>query len=137
MSNKFLEIKIYYKPIQNNGGFIKIFGEDFVEANKESCNILYKGKEYELTQYFQNIEKNYNNKDTVNFILKITNSITSMKGMFYECISLFSLPDISKLNTSNVKDMSYAFYGCEYLSSFPDISKWNTSNVNDMSFMFY
>ena len=57
--------------------------------------------------------------------------------MFYQCLSLTCLPDISKLNTSNVTNMSYMFSGCSSLSSLPDISKWNTSNVTDMSWMFY
>ena len=30
------------------------------------------------------------------------NKITNMSGMFYECNSLISLPDISKWNTSNI-----------------------------------
>ena len=59
-----------------------------------------------------------------------------MSGMFYDCSSLSSLPDISKWNTNNVTDMSHIFYGCSSLSSLPDISKWNTNNVFNMSFMF-
>ena len=33
-------------------------------------------------------------------------------------------------------DMSKIFYNCLSLSSLPDISKWNTNNVNNMSEMF-
>ena len=32
--------------------------------------------------------------------------------------------------------MSYMFDGCDSLYSLPDISKWNTSNANNMSYMF-
>ena len=53
-----------------------------------------------------------------------------MYGMFSECNSLSSLPDISTWNTSNVIHMNWMFSGCNSLSSLPDISKWNTSNVN-------
>ena len=53
-----------------------------------------------------------------------------MYGLFYECSSLKSLPDISKWNTNNVTDMSCLFYKCSSLKSLPDISKWNTNNVN-------
>ena len=38
-----------------------------------------------------------------------------MRGMFYECLALSSLPDISKWNTSNVTNISNMldmFYGC-------------------------
>ena len=50
-------------------------------------------------------------------------------GMFYECYSLMSLPDISKWNTNYIEDMRSIFYYCKSLSSLPDISKWNNSNL--------
>ena len=52
-----------------------------------------------------------------------------MSGIFGYCLSLTSLPDISKWNTSNVTNMSGMFFGCISLTSLPEISKWNTSNV--------
>ena len=65
-----------------------------------------------------------------------TNNVEDMSGMFSDCSSLLSLPDISKWNTNNVKNMSEIFSHCSSLSSLPDISKWNTNNVEDMSNMF-
>ena len=64
-------------------------------------------------------------------------NITNMSYMFYGCISLETLPDISKWDTRNVSDMSYMFHNCESLKSLPDISNWNTSKVTNMSYMFY
>ena len=64
------------------------------------------------------------------------NVFINMKEMFYNCISLVSLPDMSKWNTSNVNNMSGMFSGCTSLLSLPDISEWNTSNVTDISRMF-
>ena len=66
-----------------------------------------------------------------------TNNVKDMSGMFYNCSSLLSLPDISKWNTINVTDISNMFYKCSSLSSIPDISQWNTSKVEDMSNLFY
>ena len=60
-----------------------------------------------------------------------------MSFMFSKCISLSSLPDISKWNTNNVKYINCMFYNCTSLSSLPDISKWNINNVNNMNSMFY
>ena len=45
--------------------------------------------------------------------------------MFGECVSLKSLPDISKWNTSNITDISNMFGECVSLKSLPDISKWD------------
>ena len=58
-----------------------------------------------------------------------------MSYIFYNCLSLSSLPDISKWNTNDVEDMSGMFWNCIILSLLPDISKWNTNKVNNMSDM--
>ena len=60
-----------------------------------------------------------------------------MNSIFNGCISLYSLPDISKWNTYNVTNMNFMFNGCTSLYSIPDISQWNTNNVTDMNNMFY
>ena len=65
-----------------------------------------------------------------------TSNVKDMSYMFCGCCELSSLPDISTWNTENVTNMRYIFYKVYKLSSLPDISKWNTENVIDMSFMF-
>jgi len=128
------EIKIIYKI--NDNGKIQLFGEKFVERNKNNCKIIINGKEEELKKY--KLFPLFNKKiDNLEIKLKGIMNITNMSDMFYECSSLLSLPDISKWNTNNVTNMSSLFYGCKSLSSLPDISKWNTNNVKDMSFLFY
>ena len=57
-------------------------------------------------------------------------------GLFYECNSLKSLPNISKWKTNKVVNMSFIFDKCYLLSSLPDISKWDISNINDLSCVF-
>ena len=66
-----------------------------------------------------------------------TDNVIVMIFILFNCSSLLSLPNISKLNTDNLENMSSMFFYCSSLSSLPDISKWNTDNVTDMSFMFY
>ena len=90
----------------------------------------------------------------------ITDQVTDMYSMFYNCSALTSL-DVSKFNTANVTDMSTMFSGCSALTSMYfyyfyktdvdemsimfsdcsaltslDISNFNTANVTDMSTMF-
>ena len=60
-----------------------------------------------------------------------------MSYMFYNCISLLYLPDISKWNTSNVLKMNNMFCRCISLSYLPNISKWNVNKVSNMDEMFY
>ena len=128
------EKEIIYKP--NKDGNVRIFGYDFVLNNKQKCKIIYNNKEYELKEYINDIDKNYNNKDDIKIKIKGIENVTNMKGMFSGCNTLSSLPDLSELNTSKVKNMSEMFSGCKTLSSLPDISKWDTSNVKNMSKMF-
>ena len=52
-----------------------------------------------------------------------------MSGMFSNCKSLISLPDISQWNTNNVNNMSEMFFNCYSIKSLPDISKWDLKNV--------
>ena len=73
---------------------------------------------------------------TKNSNIIINHYYYNMSEMFCNCISLTSLPDISKWNTDNMIDMSRIFINCESLSSLPDISKWNTNNLNNMNGVF-
>ncbi len=56
-----------------------------------------------------------------------------MSGMFTNCYSLISSPDISIWNINNSKYMSRMFSECSSLAYLPDISKWTNNNVNDIS----
>ena len=71
----------------------KFFGEKFVEKNKDKCKIIYKGKEYDVVPYFEDIIKD-NIKDNIIIKLKGISKIADCTNMFFGCISLYSLPDI-------------------------------------------
>ena len=47
------------------------------------------------------------------------------------CLSLLSLPDISKLHIKYLVNANIIFKGCSSLLSFPDISKWNFHNITE------
>ena len=97
-SEENIDINIIYKSNGNNK--IKIFGKTFVNNNKNNCKIIYKDKEYELKEYFENNNKN----NEIILTLRIFNNITNMSSMFYECTQLYSFPD--QLNCSNITDIS-------------------------------
>ena len=73
---------------------------------------------------------------TKNSNIIINHYYYNMSEMFCNCISLTSLPDISKWSTDNMIDMSRIFINCYSLLSLPDISKRNTNNVNNMNGVF-
>ena len=126
---KINEIKIIYKSPNNNSSKTKIFGYKFVDNNKDNCKIIFNNKQYDLVEEL--------NLENINKI-KLTRikGITDMSYMFYKCDLLLSLPDIDKMDTSQVIDMSYLFDGCKSLLYLPDISKWNTSKVTKINFLF-
>ena len=129
---KFYFFKDFGETISEN----KIFGEKFVEFNKNICKLIVDNKEYELCSYLKdkNIELN---KDIFEIKLKGLNKVSDISYMFCGCLSLLSITGIDKINTDNFKNMSCLFLKCENLESLPDISKWNTINVKNMNGMFY
>ena len=127
-------IKIIYK-VNKYDKKIKIFGEKFVENNRYHCNIKYENKLINLIEYLV-ISHDNKLKDKLEIRLIGINNIINASYMFDNCISLLSIPNISKWNTNRVKDMSNMFYSCNSISSFPDISNWDTSNVTSMHSMF-
>ena len=145
---------LFYKfnPMDPNCRFIemRIFGDKFVENNKDKCKMIINDNEFALFTHIYGEIVN----GSFEIKLKEIKTITDMSYMFYKCnylpdiskwdtsnvtnmSGMFSgcnnIPDISKWDTSNVTNMSGMFSGCK---NFPDISKWDTSNVIDMSFMF-
>ena len=137
------EIQITYKPNNEkkekkeneedeeneSNNKIRIFGKRFVKNNFDKCKIIYKKREYDLREYLQDIDNKYNNQDIFTLNLKGINNITDARGIFEDCKSLLSVPDISKWDIKNIDSLGFMFSGCESLSSLPDISKWDTSNI--------
>jgi len=155
------EINIKYK-INDNCNKIKIFGNTFVNNNKNNYLMYINGTKFNLNPFIN--LKEIELKDSIlelklkeikestnissmfyecNSLISIsgekkwnTSNITNMSQLFYNCSSLFNLPDISKFITDNVKDMGYMFARCSNLLTLPDISEWETKNVSKMDGMF-
>ena len=87
------EINIIYQINKENKEYIKIFGNKFVENNKNICKMIIDNKEYEICEKY-NIKKY--NKNKLEIKLKGINNINNMSNMFIHCSSLLSLSDISK-----------------------------------------
>ena len=54
-----------YQPDEKNNKTVKILDEDFIKINKDKARIIYKNKIYELKEYFEDINENYNHKDLI------------------------------------------------------------------------
>ena len=115
INNKNEDIKIIYKINKKSREFgnINLFGQKFVNTNKRNIRIEIKDCEYELMEQFA---INYINEDILEVKLKILNSVSDLSNMFYNCSSLLSISNFSKI-TSNIKDMNNMFNGCSLLNS--------------------
>ena len=93
------EITIIYNT--NNDHKIKIFGNEYVNNNKDKCHIIIDGNKKDLCEYIdlnmaQMLQKNLKLK-----LIGIQN-VTNISHMFSGCNSLNNLPDISKWNTKKL-----------------------------------
>ena len=130
---KNIDSKINYEMNESNTQSYDLYFGCAISSLEKTLLISSKNRnnlciENSLNKYIQNICQ-----ETSNNSLKIKD----MSYMFYGCISLISLPDISRWNISNTDDISYMFTKCYSLMSLPDISKWNTSNISKMSNIFW
>ena len=91
-------------------GKTRIFSFDFIENNKNKCQIIYNEQEYELTEYFENIDKNYTRNELIKFQLRINNNITDISYMFDFCETLLSIKDIIELDNSNINGVKESFF---------------------------
>ena len=67
-------------------------------------------------------------------VLKFTDNLTNVNGMFMMCGSLKSI-DVSSFNTANVSDFSCMFQNCQSLSTLT-VSSLNTGHATSMREMF-
>ena len=122
------EILIRYK-IENEDK-IRIFGDIFVNNNKQNFKMIIDDKDYELEPFFNLKNNNKTKNNLLEIRLKEINIVKDASYMFSKCTNLISLPDIYKWNTSNITNMESMFDECSSLESL-NISNWNTSNVEN------
>ena len=164
---KFKNFLITYEADKILDKKLKIFGKNFVENNKDKCEIICCRKEFKLTEFFEDSDIILKFKDIFEFILRLSIDITNLSYMFSGCIallsvkdfnkdshykndvrfenhkfsnpsnSLASLPDISSWNTKKITDLIFLFSSCCSLESLPDLSRWFTIKITDLSYMFY
>ena len=127
------EIRIIYE-FNEYSQKIRIFGDKFVENNKNICKLLINGKIEKLKTYINREEINH--KNIFEIKLRGLNNVTYMSHIFSDCSSLKELPDISKWKLTNVTNMSCMLSKCSSLKELTDISKWNTNNIKDMKGIF-
>ena len=85
-----------------NKNKVRILGEKFVKKNKYKCKIIYKKKIFELKEWLDDIDKNYNYNHLIKLKLKFVNNIIDMSYLFEGCNKLLSVSEIVKRNSKKI-----------------------------------
>ena len=87
----------------------KLFGERFVKNNKNVCKMIINNKIEEICSYLPNYHE-YLNKGILEIKLINIKMISDISFMFSGCLSLISLPDISKMSLNNITNIRGIFF---------------------------
>ena len=112
--SKYININIDYKEkIKKEIGETisreKLFGERFVKNNKNKCKMIINGKTEEICSYLKNYHEILN-KGKLEIKLIYIKNISDISFMFSGCLSLISLPNISKMNLINITNIRGIFF---------------------------
>ena len=124
-------INLIYNKIDDDISFNNIFGDNFVENNKDNITLIINDKKSELVSTY-NLKKGKNNIQMI-----INNNLTNLEYMFKDAKSLENIEGLENLNTKNVSNFSWIFYHCSSLSDIKPLRNWNVSNGNNFSGLFW
>ena len=153
-NNKF---NLIYEKNINDGSEEIIFGNKFVENNKNNIELIINNEKKNLIEKYKlkkgenkiqiiikgkitNLEDMFKGSKNLKYINELNNldakNINNFSGMFEGCSSLSNLNGIENWNVSNGKDFSHMFDGCSSLSNIDELKNWDVSNGINFSFMF-
>ena len=138
------EIKLKYEFEEENinDNKIRLFGESFVEHNKQNCFLIINKNIMEFKSLIDLKDIFDNNIPQIRPIILDVKLIERKNQLMDDLSYMFS--DIStireinfyKYNSHNIKSISYMFNNCSSIKELPDISSLNTIKVTDMSYIF-
>ena len=131
------EMELIYNDENNNDGYIKLFGKEFVKNNKNNCLLIINNKLYNLTDKYNYSIKEGKIENILIIKLIERNNITDMSYMFYGCKNLIAIRNIANWDTINIINMKSMFHLCKNLQSLDNISELRVDNVKNFSYMFY
>ena len=124
------EINLIYK---GNYKEERIFGEDFVERNKNNIKLNINGTDTKLVKSYKLKFGNNNIK------LLIMNKLTDLSRMFYKCDTLYNIEELKYLDISGVNGfggMGGMFEDCKSLSNVKGLENWDVSNIKSFHSFF-
>ena len=128
--DEYNEVIIEYK---NDEKPIKLFGNIFVQKNKNNTYLIIENEKNELKEYHK-FKSNYE-KVIIKLIIK--SKVIDMSYMFNNCGNLLLINGLSKCKNLEIKNIDYMFNNANSLSYLPDIPNWDISSLDSASHVFY
>ena len=122
------KINIIFKV--NKKDSYQIFGNDFLNNNKDNIELLKNGEKINLASKCELKEGD----NIITLILK--NKLTNLSRMFYWCNNLKDIRELEYLYVNEVKDFSYIFFGCSKLTDINPLKNWDVSNGKNFTYLF-
>ena len=83
-------LKMVYKPDKQKS--LRIFGHEFLKRNKNRCKIRYEKTIYELQEYLEDIDNNFNSEaENIELELIFIQNTQDLSYMFCDCSQLISV----------------------------------------------
>ena len=111
------EFFIKYKPKKNKEVKLRIFGQIFFNNNRDKFEIIYNDKRFELKEFFEEIDDNYNHKKEIVLQLRKIKETKNISYMFHNCETLLSFPELSEINIFEENDIINTTSETDSLSS--------------------
>jgi len=127
-------IIIEYNNNNNISNKTKLFSQIFVKNNKNKFRIEIEGKILDLIKEYE--FKTKEKKVRIKLYLNDGVSKIDMYKMFANCTDLIYVNGISKLKKIKIINLDKIFYNCISLLSIPDINDWEIEQYN-IYLMFY
>ena len=120
-----------FEYVTEEQGICDIFGETFVQNNKDNIALIINGKPNKLVDKFTLLK----GKNNIKMIIK--NDLTNLEEMFHGCKTLVNINDLKYLDLKNITSIKKLFYGCESLKDIKVLENWDVSKFEDLSGIFY
>ena len=149
LGNKSKSFKFKYFIDKEESSEISIFGDIFVQNNKDKCHLIINGNDCELRAKYKFKEKGEQtitliiDQEIINYSKMFIHEKSFMDKMFsndvnnyYKNNNLIDVSSLENLDTSNCIDLSYMFCGCYKIKNFNFLLNWNVSNCKYFNCMF-
>ena len=120
-----------FEYVTEEQGICDIFGETFVQNNKDNIALIINGKPNKLVDKFTLLKGKNNIK------MMIKNELTNIEEMFRGCKTLVNINDLKYLDLKNISSIKNLFYKCESLKDIKVLENWDVSKLEDLSGLFY